>query len=93
TSLMIILVILITSRVGAALIEAMVEAHFFRRVSQRDINSVSIFRGVWPLSYIIAPVIGSVILLYSNYATLFLLTGGFIALAGAATTLLIKDFK
>lgn len=93
TSLVVILVILITSRVGAALIEAMVEAHFFRRVSQRDINSVSVFRGVWPLSYIIAPVVGSVILIYGSYSTFFLLTGGFIAVAGAAATLLIKDFR
>ncbi len=93
TSLMIILVILVGSRVGSALVEAMVEAHFFRRVSKRDINSVSVFRGVWPLSYIIGPIVGSVILIYGDYSSLFLVTGGFIALAGAIATLLIKDFK
>ncbi len=93
TSLMVILIILVASRVGSALVEAMVEAHFFRRVSKRDINSVSIFRGVWPLSYIIGPVVGSVILIYGNYQLFFMLTGGFIATAGALATLLIKDFR
>ncbi len=93
TSLVVILIILVASRVGAALIEAMVEAHFFRRVSKRDINSVSVFRGVWPLSYIIGPIIGSLILVFGSYQLFFVLTGGFVVVAGIITTLLIKDFK
>jgi MFS family permease len=93
TPLFIILIILVGSRIGSALVEAMVEAHFFRRVSKRDIDSVSVFRAVWPLSYIIGPVIGSVILVYGNYHLFFILTGGFVALAGIISTLLIKDFK
>lgn len=93
TPLVVILIILVASRVGAALIEAMVDAHFFRRVSKRDINSVSVFRGVWPLSYIIGPIIGSLILVFSTYHLFFLLTGGFVALVGVGTTLLIKDFR
>ena len=93
TSLVIILVILVASRIGAALVETMVEAHFFRRVSKRDINSVSVFRSVWPLSYIVGPIVGGIILILSDYSTFFLLTGGFIAIAGMLTTLLIKDFR
>ncbi|KKW41202.1 MAG: hypothetical protein UY91_C0024G0006 [Parcubacteria group bacterium GW2011_GWB1_55_9] len=93
TPLAVILIVLVGSRVGSALIESMVEAHFFRRISKRDINSVSVFRGVWPLSYIIGPVVGSVILLYGDYTNLFLITGGFIAVAGVVTTLLIRDFR
>jgi MFS family permease len=93
TPFVVILAILVASRVGAALVEAMVEAHFFRRVSKRDINSVGIFRSVWPLSYIIGPLIGSIILIYGDYASFFFVTGIFIALAGASATLLIKDFR
>lgn len=93
SSLLLILCILILSRTGAALIESMTEGHFFRRVTERDVNSVSIFRGVWPLANLVAPIIGSIILFFGNYQLIFLLTGGFIALAGAVTTLLIKDFR
>lgn len=93
TPLMLILIILVASRIGSALVEAMVEAHFFRRISKRDINSVGVFRSVWPLSYIIAPVIGSIILLSSSYSMFFLLTGAFIVLVGAVATLLIQDFQ
>lgn len=91
--LFLVVSILIATRTGGALIESMTEGHFFRRVSERDINSISIFRGVWPLANIVAPVAGSLILLNGSYQTFFLLTGGFVALAGAGATLLIKDFK
>lgn len=91
--LVFIVIILVVSRIGAALVESMTEIHFFRRVSERDINSVSIFRGIWPLADLIAPLLGSMILLVSDYQTLFILTGGFTAIAGIATTLLIRDFR
>ncbi len=93
TPLFIILIILLASRAGAALIESTTEGHFFRRVSAQDINSMSIFRASWPLSYVVAPIIASIILSVSSYHVFFLLAGGFIALAGAGTTLLIKDFR
>jgi MFS family permease len=93
TSLSTILVILVISRIGAALIEAMVEAHFFRRVSRRDIDTVSVFRSVWPLAYFIGPLVASTILITADYSMFFLVTGGIIALAGMITSLLITDFR
>ncbi|MBU6388390.1 MFS transporter [Patescibacteria group bacterium] len=89
----VILVILVATRVGAALIESMTEGHFFRRVSEQDIVSVSVFRGVWPLANAIAPVIGSLILFFGGYQMFFVLTGGFIFIAGGISTLLIRDFR
>lgn len=88
-----ILLILIGSRIGSALIESMTEGHFFRRASEQDINSISIFRGIWPLANIIGPIVASLILFFGNYQMLFILTGLFIAITGVTTTLLIKDFR
>lgn len=93
TPLALIVGTLVVSRVGAALIESMTEAHFFRRVSEKDINSISIFRGIWPLANLIAPVAGSVILIFGSYQALFAITGGLIAIAGGAAALLIRDFR
>lgn len=93
TPLAVILAILVCSRIGAALIESMVEAHFFRRISRRDINTVAVFRSVWPLSLIIAPMIGSSILILADYPTFFILTGAFTAIAGMLTALSIRDFQ
>lgn len=91
SSLGLILGILVTSRIGTALIESMTETHFFRRVSAQDINSVSFFRSVWPLAYSVGPVIGSLILLMGSYSLFFLITGSFILLAGMVATSRIKD--
>jgi MFS family permease len=93
SSLAFILFILVASRVGAALIESMTEGHFFRRVSNEDINSMSVFRGIWPLANIIGPIVGSCILFFGSYQLFFLLTGGFIVLFGAGATLFIRDFR
>jgi len=93
SSILCIVAVLVCSRVGTALIEGMTEGHFFRRVSVDDINSMSFFRSVWPLANTIAPLIASLILLYGTFHLFFLLTGGFIALAGTAATLRIKDFR
>ncbi len=88
-----ILIILIGTRAGAALIESMTEGHFFRRVSEKDIVSVSVFRGVWPLASLIAPLVAGLIIYFGNYQLLFILTGGFVAIAGVLSSLLIKDFR
>ncbi|HUY62421.1 MAG TPA: MFS transporter [Candidatus Paceibacterota bacterium] len=93
TPLVAILIILVVSRAGAAFVESMTEGHFFRRVSEKDINTVSVFRGIWPLADLIAPLVGSVILFVGNFHLLFFFTGSFIALAGIASTLFIKDFR
>ncbi|MHB8913635.1 MAG: MFS transporter [Minisyncoccota bacterium] len=85
--------ILVATRIGASLIESMTEGHFFRRVSEKDIVSVSIFRGVWPLADAVAPLAGAVILFFGGYQLFFMLTGGFVLVAGVISTLLIKDFR
>ncbi len=93
TPLIYIAGVLFASRVGAALIEGMTEGHFFRRMSEKDVNTIGVWRSIWPLTEMAAPIIGSVILIFGNFELFFLLTGGFIAIAGVVTTLLIKDFR
>ncbi|MFA6407865.1 MAG: MFS transporter [Candidatus Paceibacterota bacterium] len=89
----IILSVLVATRVGAALVESMTEGHFFRRVSEKDIVSVSVFRGVWPLTDALAPLIGSAILIFGNYQLFFVVTGGFVLVTGVVSTLFIRDFR
>lgn len=88
-----IILILMGTRTGAALVESMTEGHFFRRVSEQNIVSVSIFRGVWPAADIIAPLIGSVIFYIDGYQLFFLITGAFVGTAGIISTLFIRDFR
>lgn len=91
TPLVAIVVVLVLSRTGAALVEAMVESHFFRRVSAEDANTVSIFRMLRPLGALIAPVVGSIILSVASYTTFFAITGVGILLVGFWSALMIHD--
>ena len=90
---LVILAVLVATRSGAALIESMTEGHFFRRVSEKDIVSVSIFRGVWPLANATAPLLGSLLLFFGSYQLFFAITGGIILIGGVISTFLIRDFR
>jgi MFS family permease len=93
TPLAVIVAVLVMSRVGAALIESMTEGHFFRRVTEQDVNSISIFRGIWPLATLGGPIVASVILIFSTHSLFFIITGSFIAIAGMVSTVFVRDFR
>lgn len=93
TSILIILFVLLMSRVGAALVEAMTEGHFFRRVSEQDTDTVSIFRMMRPLSALIAPVVGSIFLLISTYQIFFVSMGLVVMLVGMIAAVHIRSFR
>lgn len=93
TMIIVILAILVLTRVGACLIEAMSEGHFFRRVSKEDDASVGIFRMTRPVAALVAPIVGSIILTVSGYGTLFIFTGALIGVVGTMAALKIKDIK
>lgn len=90
SSMTAILTILIATRVGAALVEAMTEGHFFRSVSERDATTVEIFRMMRPVAALTSPLVGSLVLYFGGYAALFLGTGTLLAALGLATTLSIR---
>ncbi len=93
TMIVVILAILVVTRVGASLIEAMSEGHFFRRVSKEDDASVGIFRITRPVAALVAPIVGSIILTVSSYGVLFMFTGALIGIVGVTFALKIKDSK
>lgn len=91
TSFAVLVAILLLTRVGAAFVEAMVEGHFFRRVSERDANTVGVFRMIRPMGALIAPLIGSLILALGSYPALFLASGAAILVGGVWAASRIQD--
>jgi MFS family permease len=91
--LWLILAILVGTRIGAVLAESMISGHFFRRISEKDIQSIVIFRSAWPLAGVVAPILGSALLLLGTYSSFFIIIGTFIVIAGAFITLRIRDFR
>lgn len=91
TPLIAILFVLIATRIGAALVEAMTEGHFFRHVTERDVTTVELFRMMRPTAALIAPLLGTAVLLTGGYATLFISTGLALATLGVFASLRIRD--
>ncbi len=93
TPLIAVVLILLISRIGAALVESMVESHFFRRVSERDPNTISVFRMMRPFSALTAPVFASIILFSGSYLAFFLISGCLVAALGIISALGIRDSR
>lgn len=93
TPLIVIAAILFVSRIGAALSEAMVESHFFRRVSERDANTISVFRMMRPVGALIAPLFASVLLVTGNYLLFFMVSGALIVALGIIVTIPLRDVR
>lgn len=91
TMLLVILLLLSINRAGAAIVEAMTEGHFFRRVSEADTSMVSIFRITRPVGALLGPLVGAAFLALGGYQLLFVATGILIAILGVVAGSMIKD--
>ncbi len=92
TSMWLLLAILVATRVGSALVEAMVEGHFFKRVSPDDANTITLYRMTRPVAALVAPVSASILLvLTGSYVVFFVAMGVLILIAGVGSTYFIID--
>jgi hypothetical protein len=85
--------ILFTTRIGAALVDIATETHFFRSVTSRDINSITLFRMLQPIAYIGGVALAGALLLILPLHTAFLVFAGLILALGLPAALRITDFR
>lgn len=74
-SIMFWALILCITRVGASMVETVAEMYFFTHVREEDSELLSIYRDMSPLSYLIAPLLGTAILLFFPFKYLFIILG------------------
>lgn len=85
-------IVLFSTRVGASFIEITSESYFFKKVKTSDTDLISLFRMTRPLSFIIAPLIVSILIPYITYGVLFGLLG-IMMLWGLRYSLSIQDTR
>ncbi len=90
--LLVWIVVMIVSRIGAALIEATTEIHFFRHVDQNDPGAITLFRVLRPLASVIAPLGASALLFIMPLNATFVVFGTVLFL-GVPLALSIVDSK
>jgi len=64
---------LLTSRMGAALVESMLETHFFKLVKKEEVDLINLFRDLSPLAWLVGPLISSVLLGFVTIPYLFII--------------------
>lgn len=82
--------ILFMTRVGASTIEVMCDTYFFKQINDNEPEVISLFRTTAPFAYIIAPLIGALLLLLIPFQMLYIILGLFV-LVGAALSFRLVD--
>ncbi len=82
--------LLFGTRIGAAMVEVMCDAYFFKNIGDKDANLISIYRSMVPIAYIVAPITATIFLMYLPISYLFYILG-FLMLFGLRYSLAIKD--
>ncbi len=67
--------ILFMTRIGASMIETASEIYFFDHIDDTDANLLSIYRDMYPIAYIIAPTIATLVFLIAPFEYLFIILG------------------
>jgi predicted MFS family arabinose efflux permease len=65
--------VLFLTRVGASLVEVCNDSYFFKHVTDQDTTTISVYRNMMPVAYIIGPMLGALLLVFTSYASLFLI--------------------
>ena len=92
TPIYVIVIVLVLSRTGSALVEAMVEGHFFKRVAPEDANTMTLYRMTRPVAALVAPLSASILLALTGSYLIFFITMGVLLLCmGVGSAYFIKD--
>ena len=91
-SFIVIALLLFGTRVGAAMVEVMVETYFFKKVESEDAQIISLQRIIRPLTGILGPVLATLLLAVIPLSGLFFFLGA-VMLFGVLFALGIKDTK
>lgn len=84
--------VLFMTRVGASMVEIMVDTHLFKRIDTTDLSIISLYRIMGPLAYIFGTVLGTLFLFILSFNMMFFVLAG-IVLFGLRYSFAIVDTK
>jgi MFS family permease len=92
TSVTLYALILFLTRAGASTLETMCESAFFKQVTDKDSEVISLYRNMMPFAYTVGPLIAAALFAFTSYQTLFTVLG-IIMLLSTFITIQIKDVR
>jgi MFS family permease len=85
-------ILLLCTRIGACTLEVMNDVYFFSTTREYK-KTIPIFKGMAPLSLLVFGTVGSIILQFSSYQTLFVGLAVFVLLVGMTNIYDLKDTR
>ena len=85
-------IIVFGTRIGASSVEVMTESYLFKQIHSGSINILGLYRVMLPFSYITAPVMASLLLIWFRMEFLFLIVS-FILFYGIRYSLKFRDSR
>ncbi len=85
-------IILFITRVGASIVEISSDTYFFKKVPKDRSDVISFFRITRPLSFIVAPILATIMLQFIPFQYMFIVMGS-IMIVGTHYALALKDTK
>jgi MFS family permease len=86
-------IILFLTRTGASLVEITADSYFFKQVRSNQSNIISFYRMARSLSFIVAPILATVIFEFMQFKYIFLILGISVLIIGSHYSLALKDTK
>jgi MFS family permease len=86
------MIVMFLSRVGASLVEVTTESYFFKQVSGKDSNVISLFRLMRPLGNLLGALGGTLALVFFPLSFIFVLLG-LLMVVGVFITLRLTDTR
>ncbi len=84
--------ILFTTRIGAAMVEVMNDTYFFKNISDKNLNTINLYRTTNSLAYIISPIITTILIFFVPLGNIYYILG-LMMIFGLKYSLAIKDTK
>lgn len=84
-------IVLFVTRIGASMIETTSEVFFFKKITEKDTNLLSIYRDMFPVAFIIAPLVASIVFFFTPLGQSLFIILGIIMLTGFYYTYKIKN--
>lgn len=85
-------IILLLTRIGASLIEILRDSYFYKRIDGHDVDLINFFRTAVPVSYLVAALISTPILIFFPTKAIFLIVA-FASFLGLYPAFRLKDNK
>ncbi|MBP6924187.1 MAG: MFS transporter [Candidatus Pacebacteria bacterium] len=91
-SVLLWILVMFTTRVGASFVEVTTEVHFFKHTNSSDAQIISFFRVTRPLAYLAGAIVASIALLYLPFNLLFVVFA-FLMIPAMFMTFSIEDTR